>query len=84
MFDSHAGYAVASKIDKLFDEALQVHEITDEANLDGYMSLIRTVKTGISIMEKTLPGGPYNEREKAAYNAGVQAGRDEMQIVGTP
>lgn len=84
MFDSHAGYVVASKIDKLLDEALQAHEITDEANLDGYMSLIRTIKTGISIMEKTLPGGVYNEREKAAYNAGVQAGRDEMQIVGTP
>lgn len=84
MFDSHAGYVVASKIDRLLDEVLQVHKITDEANLDGYRSLIRTVKTGISIMEKALPGGSYNEREKAAYDAGVQAGRDEMEIVRTP
>jgi len=83
MFDSHAGYAVASKIDKLINEALQTYEITDDRNSGGYETLIRTIRTSIDIMQKTLKGGRYNAREKAAYNAGVQAGRDEMQIMGT-
>ena len=84
MFDSHAGYAVASKIDKLLDEVLQAHEITNPDNRGGYEALIRTVKSSIIIMKRTLRANHYNTKEQAAFDAGVQAGRDEMEIVGTP
>lgn len=84
MFDSHAGYAVASKIDELLNGVLQTHEITDPDNRRGYEALIRTVKNSIITMKRTLRANHYNTKEKAAYDAGVQAGRDEMEIVGTP
>ena len=84
MFDSRAGYAVASKIDKLLNEALQAHEITDSDNHRGYETLIRTVKTSIITMRRTLRANHYNTKEKAAFEAGIQVGRGEMEMVGTP
>lgn len=84
MFDSHAGYAIASKIDKLLNGALQDHEITEPDNRSGYEALIRTIRTSTLTMRRKLRYENYNVGEKAAYDAGVQAGRDEMEIVGTP
>ena len=51
-FTTEKGYSVASKIDALLSECLQVHELENSENAGGYAALIRTVASSLQIMNE--------------------------------
>lgn len=49
MFDTDEGYRQAALIDNVLNNVLQEYDIGDRENIDGYLSFLRTIETGIRI-----------------------------------
>ncbi len=51
MLTTDQGYTYAARIDEIINEVLQGHDIGNSENYPGYCSMIRTIRTSLTIME---------------------------------